>query len=488
MTSRFQGGIFGSGNECYVERDADGGSANPCWSRSRGTTRCPLGGLVMNRLSRRELLAAGGGVTLAGLLAGCGSPVGSSLTGAQPRTADVIFWHLFGGGDGKNMTTMVDSFQQSSGRSVEATLLSWGNPYYTKLALAASSGRPPDVGIAHLSRLPLLARAGLLEPIGDQFQAAGITQDKFTPAAWDKATVDGTTYAVPLDTHPFVLFYNTALAKKAGLLTDAGDRLKPMHGADDFLNALKAVKDAGGGDFAAIATITADPSTCWRFFSMIYSGLAGPIVSELGTKVTIDRKAMEQTFAFMQSLTGPQKLMPNTATNTTTTTLFSQGKVGFLFDGVWQIPTYRGVKGLEFNVEPFPPLLGSKPVAYADSHSLVIPKSSARPAQRNDDAVLFIKGLLDQSLTWADGGHVPAWLPVQKSEKFLQLKPQSNYTQAAFDAVYDPVAWYTGAGSDFQTAMGSVVASVLAGGTSPADGVAAMESSVTNFASARSPI
>ena len=66
----------------------------------------------------------------------------------------------------------------------------------------------------------------------------------------------------------------------------------------------------------------------------------------------------------------------------------------------------------------------------------------------------FIKGLLDQSPTWADGGHVPAWLPVQKSKAFLKQKPQSNYIQAAFNAVYDPVAWYTGAGSDFQTAMG----------------------------------
>jgi multiple sugar transport system substrate-binding protein len=443
----------------------------------------------MTALTRRQFLAAGGGVTLAGLVSACGSPVGSSLSGAQPQTADVIFWHLFGGGDGANMATMVKKFQQTSHLSVEATLLSWGNPYYTKLALAASSGRPPDVGIGHLSRLPLLARAGLLEPVGDQFTAAGITQDKFTPAAWKKATVDGKTYAVPLDTHPFVLYYNVPLAKKAGLLNAAGDSLKPLHGADEFRAALKAMKDAAGGQFGAIATITADPSTCWRFFYMIYSGLAGPIVSDLGTKVTIDRGAMKETFAFMQSLThGSRALMPSTATSTTTTTLFSQGKVGFLFDGVWQIPTYRPVKGLKFNVEPFPALLGNKPVAYADSHSLVIPTSSARSAPRTDHAVRFIKGLLDRSAIWADGGHVPAWLPVQKSQQFRSMKPQSSYIEAAFNAVYDPEAWYTGAGSDFQTAMGSVVASVLSGGTSPAAGVDAMNSSLRTFSTARPPV
>jgi multiple sugar transport system substrate-binding protein len=442
----------------------------------------------MTGLSRRQFLAAGGGVALAAAMSGCASPIASSFTGSQPTTADVIFWHLFGGGDGANMATMVKKYQKTSGRSVESTLLSWGNPYYTKLSLSASSGRPPDVAISHLSRLPLLAQADLLEPVGDQFSAQGITSDKFTPAAWKKATVDGTPYAVPLDTHPFVLFYNTALAEKAGLLDPSGDNLMPMKNSKDFVGALKAMKDSAGLDFAAVASITADPSTCWRFFLMIYSGLAGPIVSDLGTKVTIDRSAMQETFAFMQSLTQGQKLMPSNATATTSSTLFSQGRVGFLFDGVWQIPTYRDIKGLDFNVVPFPALLGSKPVAYADSHSLVIPKSSGRSTKRTDDAVGFIKGLLDQSATWADGGHVPAWLTVQKSQEFLSLKPQSNYTEAAFNAVYDPPGWYTGAGSDFQTAMGSVIAGVLNGTVDPKAGVDAMTTSLKKFSTARSPV
>jgi multiple sugar transport system substrate-binding protein len=442
----------------------------------------------MTGLSRRQFLAAGGGAALAGLVSGCGSPIATSFTGGQPATADVIYWHLFGGGDGANMSTMVQKFEQTSHVSVEATLLSWGNPYYTKLALAASSGRPPDVGISHLSRLPLLAQAGLLEPVGEQFSSVGITQDKFTPAAWKKATVDGTPYAVPLDTHPFVLFYNTTLAKKAGLLNAAGDNLKPLHGKDDFINAVKAMKEAGGGPFGGVCTITIDPSTCWRLFMMVYSGIAGPMVTDLGTTVATDRSALEETFEFLQSLFASSGLMPNNATATTSSSLFSQGKVGFLFDGVWQIPTYRDVPDFKFNVVPFPALLGPKPVAYADSHSLIIPKSSGRSAARTKDAVQFIKSLLEQAATWADGGHVPAWLPVQQSKQFHKMQPQSNYIQAAFNAVYDPVAWYTGAGSDFQTAMGSVVAGVLTGGTSPKAGADAMNGSLKTFAAARPPV
>jgi multiple sugar transport system substrate-binding protein len=447
----------------------------------------------MHALSRRRFLGTAGGVALAGAASACASPVATSFTGGQPKTADVIFWHLFGGGDGANMATMVKKVQQQTHHSVEATLLSWGNPYYTKLALSASSGRPPDVAISHLSRLPLLAEAGLLEPIDSKFTDVGITKDKFTPAAWSKATVNGQVYAVPLDTHPFVLFYNEVLAKKAGLLNAKGDDLKPMKGRTDFLDALKAMKQASGGGFAAVMSITADPSTCWRFFTMLYSGIAGPITSHQGTKVTVDKDAMEETFAFMQELTGKQGLMPNNATATTVTTLFSQGKVGFVFDGEWQIPTYTGIKlgngkPLKFNVVPFPAILGPKATAYADSHSLVVPRSAGRSEQRTSDAIGFIKGLLDNSAIWAGGGHIPAWLPVQTSESFLKQKPQSNYIDAAFHAIYDPVGWYTGAGSDFQTAMGSVIGAVLAGTMKPKDGVRNMISSLKTFSTATPPV
>lgn len=455
------------------------------WSRPRPAVD---DGPSASALSRRRFLTVGGGLTVAGALAACGSPIATSFTGGQPQTADVIFWHLFGGGDGANMATMVSDYEKASGQSVEATLLSWGNPYYTKLALSTSSGRPPDVAIAHLSRLPLLAQAGLVEPIGEPFTAAGITQDEFTPAAWQKATVSGTTYAVPLDTHPFVLYYNLDLAKKAGLLDPSGTKLKPMKGSDDFTQAITAMKEAGGGPYGAVATITADPSTCWRMFMMVYSGIAGPLVADSGTKVTIDPAAAEETFAFWQGLTVGKKLMPTTATNTTSSSLFGQGRVGFLFDGVWQLPTYRDVKGLKFSVEPFPALLGDKPVAYADSHSLIIPRSTTRPAARTTDAVDFIRGLLDRSLTWAQGGHVPAWLPVQKSAEFAALEPQSSYVQAAFNAVYDPPGWYTGAGSDFQTAMGSVIAGVMSGGIKPKAGVDAMTASLKTFSTARPPV
>ncbi|BBA98911.1 putative extracellular solute-binding protein [Actinacidiphila reveromycinica] len=439
-------------------------------------------------LGRRRFLALGGGLAMSAGLAACSSPLATGLAGTQPDTADVIFWNLFTGGDGANMVLMEDAFRKAHpGLSVEATILGWGNPYYTKLALATASGTPPDVGISHLSRLPLLAASGLLEPVEDTgLPELGITSDKFTPAAWQKATVGGTVYAVPLDTHPFVLFYNTDLARKAGLLDAAGDGLKPMRNAAEFTDALRAMKDAGA-QYGAVMSITADPSTCWRYFSMVYSGIAGPVVTHEGTRVAVDDDAAQSTFAFMQSLT-KDGLMPRSLTGSGVNALFSTGKAGFLFDGEWQIPSYRDVKGLHFNVVPFPALLGPKPVAYADSHSLVIPRNGKRSSARTAHAALFVRSLLDNSAIWAHGGHVPAWLSTQRSKAFLDQSPQRNYVQAAFNAVYDPVAWYTGAGSDFQTTVGSTIIEVIAGRLGPKDGAARLRADLKRYTTARPPV
>ncbi|MDX6332544.1 MAG: multiple sugar transport system substrate-binding protein [Streptomycetaceae bacterium] len=439
-------------------------------------------------MARRRFLALGGGLALTGGLGACSSPLVSGLTGAQPNTADVVYWNLFTGGDGANMVLMEKAFQKAHPRlTVEATILGWGNPYYTKLALATASGTPPDVGISHLSRLPLLAAAGLLEPVENAgVTELGITRDRFTPAAWHKATVDGTVYAIPLDTHPFVLFYNVELAKKAGLLNAAGDNLKPMKGTSDFIDAVKAMK-AAGASYGAVMSITADPSTAWRYFSMIYSGLAGPVVTDSGTRIDINDDAMRETFAFMQSLTAGG-LMPKSLTGSGANALFSTGKSGFLFDGEWQIPSYRLVKGFNFNVVPFPALLGPKPVAYADSHALVIPRNSKRSSARTGHAAQFIKSLLDNSATWAQGGHIPAWLPTQRSKAFLDQSPQHNYVEAAFNAQYDPVAWYTGAGSDFQNTVGATIIEVLAGRTSPKNAVSGMRADLKRYTTARPPV
>jgi multiple sugar transport system substrate-binding protein len=438
-------------------------------------------------MSRRRFLSLTGAAAATGALAGCSSPVVAGLIGTDPNAGKLTYWNLFGGGDGANMIKMEQGFESANPRvPLEATTLAWGNPYYTKLSLATASGDPPDIAVAHLTRLPLLARAGQLsDVVAAGIGEAGITEDSFTPSAWSKATVDGKTYAVPLDTHPFVLYYNTDIAKKAGLLGSDGT-LKPITGKDEFIAALQAAQKVTG-EWGGVVNIVGDTSTSWRWFATLYYGLGGQVVGENGTKLLLDDDKAARALEFMGSLTGTLKLMPPSVDEPGTASIFSSGKAGFLLDGGWQIPTYEEA-GTPFNVVPIPALLGSKPASYADSHALVIPTNPNRSATDARNAVQLIRSLLDQSLTWAQGGHVPAWRPVQESRAFQELQPQANYVQAAYTAQYDPDAWYTGAASPFQVLMGSAAGGVLGGTTNVRDAVASMRSGLDRYTTTLPPV
>jgi multiple sugar transport system substrate-binding protein len=79
----------------------------------------------------------------------------------------------------------------------------------------------------------------------------------------------------------------------------------------------------------------------------------------------------------------------------------------------------------------------------------------------------FIKTMLDQSQTWAMGGHVPGYLPALDSAAYKELEPQADYASAAKVAVYDDPAWYGGSGSTFENIVGAQMALVQQMSLSP---------------------
>ncbi|HEX8347082.1 MAG TPA: hypothetical protein VF657_20450, partial [Actinoplanes sp.] len=163
--------------------------------------------LTRRNLLRGAVAAAGLGVT--GLAAGCSSPLVNGLNPGAAAAGSVDYWNLFGGGDGVRMQQMLDTFrQQNPAIGLDAVTLTWGNPYYTKLSLATLGDKPPEVAVAHLTRMKTMVHANLLQELRPEDLArVGMTPDKFTPSVWQAALVDGKAFAIPLDTHPFVMFY-----------------------------------------------------------------------------------------------------------------------------------------------------------------------------------------------------------------------------------------------------------------------------------------
>ncbi|WP_235882595.1 ABC transporter substrate-binding protein [Streptomyces apricus] len=442
--------------------------------------------------SRRRLLrgtlSLGAAAASAAVLGGCDSTLAQGFTGGAPTASRLNFWNPFTGGDGERLLAMQAAYRsRHRATDLKSATFVWGSPYYTKLTLATLGDRPPQVAISHLSKVPTLAEAGLLTELRPSDLARhGLTEDKFDARPWKKSQLDGKLFAIPLDTHPFVLYFRTDIAEKAGLLDREG-KLADVDGPDAFIDALRAAKEVTGAWGGSVASVK-DASTQFRLFWSFYRQIGGgDLVADQGKKVVIDTEAAAEALAYIRRLT-QEKVVPTTTDGPGAITMLTTGKAGFLMDGVWQVLTVQGSK-VKFDMRPLPRIFDDAPYACAaDSHSLVFPKAPSASAQRLDLSLGFVASLLGSSKLWAEGGHIPAWLPTQRSREYRELVPQSHYAAAADGAAYDPAAWYGGAGSTMQTVVGDVVTSVFTGATGATAGAARMRSELRELASRPAPL
>jgi multiple sugar transport system substrate-binding protein len=337
-----------------------------------------------------------------------------------------------------------------------------GNPYYTKLALAAVGGSPPDVAVMHATRIPGFAPGGLLEELTPELlEKHGLTGDRFLEQPWKSGQSGGRQYAIPLDTHPFVLYYNTALVKKAGLL-DGDGKLKPLDGKDALLDAFAAVKQETGKNGVSLETRGVTP---WRLFLTLYSQLKGPpIIEQGGSRIGLDDDKAMQALDWMSNVKAVDVDYQGSVA------FFGNQSAAFALNGEWEVTTFEASK-LPFSMRTVPTIFDG-PANQADSHTFVIPRDAGRSPQRLDAALAFISRMVNKGLDWAQGGHIPAYRKVFESDAYRKLSPQSNYAAAADNLAFDPLAWYSGSGSDLEAAAGTAFKPVVTGTGSAKQGLA----------------
>ena len=414
---------------------------------------------------------------------------GAGLAANAPRAAraegrELRFWNLFGGGDGARLQEMQAAFSAANPDiDLNAVTFAWGPPYYTKLAMSAVGGRPPAVGVLHASRLPSYAPAGLLEPL----DPAVLTQydigpDKFLPAVWEGMQFEGQPYAIPLDIHPFIMYFNTDVCQQAGLLGPDGTLL-PLQGPDAVIDAFRRAQAVTGNLGLAYETNGVAP---WRLFSGLYAQLGGTILSPDGEQLTIDDAKAEQVLSFMAELTVGSKVASPNQDGPASVAMFSNASAGFHLNGGWEVTTFE-TEGIPFSAVPFPNVFGTNQT-WADSHVFVLPKQPDDDQGRLDASLRFISFMLKDSLTWAQGGHIPSYLPVATGPEFAGLEPQSNYAAAAEGPVYDPRAWFSGAAAPLQEEAGAAFGAVLNGQKSPREGIAQYRAAMEDLLDTPEPI
>lgn len=430
----------------------------------------------MTSLSRRRLM-------IGALALGATSCAGSDLFTAGTT---LRYWNLFGGGDGVNMLAMLEAFRAANPDiDLEASTLAWGPPYYTKLAMASAGGRAPDVAILHLSRMPAFAPAGLLDPIDlDLLAEAGVRPRDFLPAIWEQGQHEGRTYCVPLDTHPLVMYYNVEVCAEAGLLDSAG-RLRQLTGPEQIIAAFLAAQRVTGAHGMSVETFGAGAVSPWRLFWTMYRQLGGEL-RLTGPRLVIDDEKALRALEFMREL-ADSGAAATEVDYQGSVALFASGQAGFHWNGEWEITSFL-TAGTPFSVTRFPSVFNASTVVQADAHVFVLPRRRDRGVAAELAAYRFIAFLLDNSVTWAKGGHIPAYRPVAESQEYLALDPQSAYRAVADEVQLDPPAWFSGSASVLETETGAAFSAVLSGRDSAREGLDQAKSALQKLIDTPSPV
>lgn len=419
--------------------------------------------------SRRRFLSLATIAAGTAALAACsgGAP------GSGPRTLE--FWHLLSGADGVTMSGLLDQVNgaQSSYR-VRPTVLSWGEPYYTKLAMAAAGGRAPDVSVMHASRVAGYAPGGLLDTWDvARLAELGVDAGSFPTAVWEKGFLGDRLYSIALDAHPFVLMYNTDICERAGVLESDGT-LTPVSSPEQFLELARAVAAESEGHGLSFGYL-GDGAQMWRLFYTLYTQHGLEIELPEGGTAEMDDDVAVDALAFMQQiLDGEIAARENDYQSAIAE--FATGRSGLFLTGVWELRSMQAAE-LPLDATLIPTLYGT-PSVYADSHSFTLPHQNAPDPRTRDEVYRFVADILKGSFGWAEAGHIPAFLPVTQSPDYADLLPQAHYAQAAELVRYDPPAWFTGSGSRFQAEFGAAVQNVLLRGDDPAQAVARFRSAL----------
>jgi multiple sugar transport system substrate-binding protein len=414
---------------------------------------------------------------------------------AQSAPVEITYWDFLGGGDGVRMKQIVAQFNQSqSAIHVTESTLPWGEPFYTKVHTAVVAGQTPDVITYHLSHFPAGIAGKDLRPItNDELASVGLKptdfQESLVKRLQEISQKYGQTdqlFGVPLDIHTLVLYYNKTALQKAGLLGPDG---KPagLDSSEALTKLLQQAKQKNRLIPLAMSTNSEDPASLWRVLYTLFKQQGGDFVKD--DKLTLT-DAENQGLKGLQLVADWSKegLIPKNTTYPSMVALFTAGRSTFMVNGNWEVPTLVDLEkqkklGFEYGIMAFPKLYENQQT-WADSHQLAIPNNTKTPLSPDKlkAALTFIAFVVKQE-TWAGGGHIPAYLPLQNSDAYKNMSPNNEYsTQAAKDAVFEPALPIFGVGGPTFVPISNFLVPVVNGQISPDQGMKQFVGEIDKFA------
>lgn len=332
------------------------------------------------------------------------APAQTTSEGAQAQPSGPItieFWHGHTGPDGQVMQELVDQFmKENPDIKIQTTAVAW-NDLFTKAELAVANNQGPDLVTMPMDRL-IIYRDKVFKPVDDLLPGT-IVKDKYDQGIWKGITLDGKTYGVPLDTHPYVLYYRKDLVEQAGLSPLPKDR--PLT-KEEFLTYAKALTKDGNFGFGFKQVAQHVWWDYWSFLLQWGGNMLTPDVKE----AAMNSQAAQDALQYMLDLqTKEQVAPPDQLDWKTLLGMFNEGQVAMIMHGSWLIPALEDSK-VAYDTAMLPQWGPGPYAAWANNHFFAFTRLDE---QRTQAALKFVQwmGKPENSARWGlVSGNVPALL------------------------------------------------------------------------------
>ena len=399
-------------------------------------------------------------LALAALLSG-GLALAQVTCPEEAQGAQITYWNGFSGPDGQFMQQLVDRFNAENEQDIQVTMtIQPFTEYYNTLNAAATSNTLPDVVQIHIDQIATNAVRGVIRPIPEDVLAnMSVDASDFPETVWEGTSYNGERYAIPLDIHPLVMWYNAEQWEAAGAPDPAGQILE----REEYEAALEALEESNG-EAVAWSITTGFPIT-WMFETLLHQ-FGGSRFNEDATEVAWNSEAGVQALTYLKEHQ-EQFSRPNLPVDAGITA-FKQGNASTEWNGTWQVSNLTG-EGFEPGWGAPLPNVGGNYAVTAGAHTLALADHDGNedPA-RTAAAACLIDFISEESFVWVEGaGHIPARTSVRESAEFAELQPQASYAVMAEHAIFPPLVPGI---TDALGELGQAVEAVMAGNTTDVQG------------------
>ncbi len=370
--------------------------------------------------------------------------VGIGPTGAQEEGVTIMLWHAWQDAEADLLYAWIDNFQAANPGVTIDTLYTPFDDLRNRFTTAAATGEGPDMLIGPVDWIGPFAEAGLIRPLNDV-----ITLDLYfqvVEPAWGVTMYEGQVYGVPESAKNIILYYNPSLIDT------------PPQTWEEMLDIC--------AEFGAVGEVGLEFNPGFYHTMGYFFAFGGQLMDEEGNNIIDQGDAAIRYLELLADLYQRAQDPANGIVIEGTNDLFRQGAAAMIFDGPWNLGTYRADLGEEnVAVTLMPAVDGTygKPLVGTENFFFSADISDEALAA-GLDFMRYVTSPEGQLMAQEVAGHIPIGVGVE----YIDEDIEGFAAQAAIGTPFPNRPEM----SAYWEPMGNAITAVMEGGVPPEDALA----------------